>query len=96
MARIFKKAGRYLFLYAAIIALVALMVVRMPSSFVPSEDQGYMLVNLQLPPGATPEQTTSVMKQVEDYSRKQPEVQSMVGVFGFSFSGQGRMRRWRL
>lgn len=51
-----------MFLYAAIIAVVALMVVRMPSSFLPSKDQGYMLVNLQLPSGATLERTTSVMK----------------------------------
>jgi multidrug efflux pump len=90
VARILKKAARYLFVYGAIIAVVALLVVRMPSSFLPSEDQGYMLVNVQLPPGATLERTTGVMKQVEDYILKQPEVQSMVGVLGFSFSGQGQ------
>ncbi|CAN5427831.1 efflux RND transporter permease subunit [soil metagenome] len=90
VARILKKASRYLLVYAAIIAVVVLLVVRMPSSFLPSEDQGYMLVNVQLPPGATLERTTGVMKQVEDYILKQPEVQSMVGVLGFSFSGQGQ------
>ncbi|MBC7377036.1 MAG: efflux RND transporter permease subunit [Burkholderiaceae bacterium] len=90
VARILKKAARYLFVYGAIIAVVALLVVRMPSSFLPSEDQGYMLVNVQLPPGATLERTTAVMQQVEDYILKQPEVQSMVGVLGFSFSGQGQ------
>ena len=49
-----------------------------------------MIVNVQLPPGATLERTTSVMQQVEGYILKQPEVQSMVGVLGFSFSGQGQ------
>ena len=49
-----------------------------------------MVVNVQLPPGATLERTSKVMKQVEDYVLKQPEVQSMVGILGFSFSGQGQ------
>ena len=43
-----------------------------------------------LPPGATIERTTRAMEQVEGYMLKQPEVQSMVGVMGFSFSGQGQ------
>ena len=49
-----------------------------------------MLVNVQLPPGATQERTRNVIEQVEGYILKQPEVQSMVGVLGFSFSGQGQ------
>jgi multidrug efflux pump len=49
-----------------------------------------MLVNVQLPPGATQERTLEVMKQVEGFMLQQPEVQSMVGVLGFSFSGQGQ------
>ena len=49
-----------------------------------------MLVNVQLPPGATLERTRSVIEQVEGFMLKQPEVQSMVGVLGFSFSGQGQ------
>ena len=59
-------------------------------SFLPQEDQGNIIVNVQLPPGATQERTLSVMKQVEGFILKQPEVQSMVGVLGFSFSGQGQ------
>jgi hypothetical protein len=47
-------------------------------------------VNVQLPPGATQERALSVMQQVEGFILKQPEVQSMVGVMGFSFSGQGQ------
>ena len=49
-----------------------------------------MLVNIQLPPGATQERTLSVMEQVEGFVLQQPEVQSMVSVLGFSFSGQGQ------
>ena len=61
-----------------------------PSGFLPDEDQGYIIVNVQLPPGATQERTLSVMQQVEGFMLKQPEVQSMVSVMGFSFSGQGQ------
>src|SRR6185369_21814 len=90
VARILRRTGRALVVYVAIIAAVALMFLRLPTSFLPNEDQGYLLVNVQLPPGATIERTTRVMEQVEGFILKQPEVQSMVGVLGFSFSGQGQ------
>ncbi len=90
VARMLPRAARYLFVYAAVIGAVAVMYVRLPTSFLPGEDQGNMLVNVQLPPGATQERTLAVMKQVEGFILKQPEVQSMVGVLGFSFSGQGQ------
>jgi len=90
VARLLPRAARTLVIYAAIIAAVAVVYMRLPSSFLPNEDQGTMLVNVQLPPGATQERTLSVMQQVEGFILKQPEVQSMVGVLGFSFSGQGQ------
>jgi multidrug efflux pump len=90
VARLLRRAARYLVIYAAIIAAVWLVYSRLPTSFLPAEDQGTMLVNVQLPPGATQERTRRVVEQVEDYILKQPEVQSMVGVLGFSFSGQGQ------
>ena len=90
VARMLKKAARYLIIYAAIIGVVVLLYSRLPTSFLPGEDQGTMLVNVQLPPGATLERTRSVMEQVEGFILKQPEVESMVGVLGFSFSGQGQ------
>ena len=90
VARILKRAARYLVIYAAIIAVVALVYTRLPTSFLPAEDQGNMLVNVQLPPGATQERTRAVIEQVEAWVLMQPEVQSMVGVLGFSFSGQGQ------
>ena len=90
VARILRRATRYLLIYGAIIAVVAVVYLRLPASFLPNEDQGTMLVNVQLPPGATQERTLNVMQQVEGFLLKQPEVQSMVGVLGFSFSGQGQ------
>jgi len=90
IARMLRRAARYLVIYAAIIAAVVLMFSRLPTSFLPNEDQGNILVNVQLPPGATQTRTLEVMKQVEGYMLKQPEVQAMTSVLGFSFSGSGQ------
>ncbi|MES2509316.1 MAG: efflux RND transporter permease subunit [Pseudomonadota bacterium] len=90
VARMLKRAGRYMAVWVAIIGVVALLYARLPTSFLPNEDQGTMLVNIQLPPGATQERTRAVIEQVEAFILKQPEVESMVGVLGFSFSGQGQ------
>ncbi len=90
VAALLPRAGRTLIIYLAIVAAVVLVYKRLPTSFLPNEDQGTMLVNVQLPPGATRDRTEDVMKQVEGFMLKQPEVQSMVSVLGFSFSGQGQ------
>ena len=90
IARLLPRAARYLVIYVAIVAGATLMYQRLPTSFLPNEDQGNMLVNVQLPPGATQERTLAVMQQVEGFVLKQPEVQGMVSVLGFSFSGQGQ------
>ncbi|MDG5975674.1 hydrophobe/amphiphile efflux-1 (HAE1) family protein [Hydrogenophaga taeniospiralis CCUG 15921] len=90
VAKLLPRAGRTLVIYAAIVAAAAVVYQRLPTSFLPNEDQGNLLVNVQLPPGATQERTLAVMKQVEGFMLQQPEVESMVGVLGFSFSGQGQ------
>ncbi len=90
VARVLKRAARYLFIYAAIVAAVVVLFSRLPTSFIPNEDQGNILVNVQLPPGAAQGRTREVMEQVERYMLKQPEVESMVSVLGFSFSGSGQ------
>ena len=50
---------------------------RLPTSFLSGEDQGTLIVNVQLPPGATQERTRAVMEPAEGFMLKQPEVQSM-------------------
>ena len=75
---------------SALIAAAGLVYLRLPTSFLPNEDQGNLVINVQLPPGATQERTRAVMEQVEGFMLNQPEVKSMVGVLGFSFSGQGQ------
>ena len=90
VSRILQRAARYLVIYAAIIGAVAVVYLRLPTSFLPGEDQGYIIMNVQLPPGATQERTLSVMEQAESFVLKQPEVQNMISILGFSFSGQGQ------
>lgn len=90
VGRMLGKTVRYLFIYAAIIGAVAVMYSRLPTSFLPGEDQGNVIVNVQLPAGASRERTLEVMKQLEGFALQQPEVANMVSVIGFSFSGQGQ------
>jgi multidrug efflux pump len=90
VASLLKRGGRMMVIYLVLIAAVGFVYTRLPSSFLPNEDQGNIIVNVQLPPGATLQRTQAVMEQVEGFILKQPEVQSIVGVLGFSFSGQGQ------
>ncbi|MDQ2991140.1 MAG: efflux RND transporter permease subunit [Pseudomonadota bacterium] len=84
------RTGRALAVFAVVIGVVALIFMRMPSSFLPNEDQGYIIANIQLPAGATTQRTAKVLADVEAFILKQPEVADMVGVVGFNFSGQGQ------
>jgi multidrug efflux pump len=90
VGKILHRTGRALVVFALLIGLVGLIFVRMPNSFLPNEDQGYIIGNIQLPPGASAERTSAVLKAMESYVLKQPEVADMVAVTGFSFSGQGQ------
>ncbi|MBZ0106666.1 MAG: efflux RND transporter permease subunit [Sulfuricella denitrificans] len=90
VARAIGKTGRYLVLYAAIIGATGWLFMHLPGSFLPDEDQGYFINMVQLPPGASQERTIEVLKQVEQYYLKQPEVAKVIGVVGFSFFGRGQ------
>ena len=90
VARLLRRSAQVMIVYLALGVAVGWLYLRLPTSFLPQEDQGYVLVNMQLPPGATLERTERVVEQVEDYILKQPEVKNMVAVLGFSFSGQGQ------
>lgn len=88
--RMLPRAARLMLIYAALVGVLAFVYARLPASFLPAEDQGNLIVSVQLPPGATQERTRAVIEQVEAFMLQQPEVESMVGVLGFSFSGQGQ------
>ncbi|MCU7373696.1 efflux RND transporter permease subunit [Paucibacter sp. O1-1] len=90
VAKLLKRAPSMMVAFLAIVTVVGWLYLRLPTSFLPNEDQGYLIVNVQLPPGATAARTEAAVKSVEDFMLKQPEVQSTIGVIGFSFSGQGQ------
>ena len=90
VTRMLRSTGRYMVLYGVIIFCVVWMAQRMPTSFLPAEDQGYLLANVQLPPGASAARTLDVMKQAEQYFLKQPGAAGVVSVTGYSFSGNGQ------
>lgn len=76
--------------FAIILFLVALLYKRMPSAFLPEEDQGYFITLISLPVGATDERTGEVLLKVEEYLAKQPEIEHYFTVAGFSFSGRAQ------
>ncbi|MDI6750403.1 MAG: efflux RND transporter permease subunit [Rhodocyclaceae bacterium] len=88
--RMLGRPGRWLVVYATILAAAGWLFAKLPGSFLPSEDQGYFINIVQLPPGATRERTLEVLSTVEQYYLKQPEVAHVIGVAGFSFFGRGQ------
>ncbi len=90
VGRALRKTGRYVVLYAMIFAATGWLFARLPGSFLPEEDQGYFLNLVQLPPGATQQRTLEVLSQIEQHYLKQPEVEHVIGVAGFSFFGRGQ------
>jgi multidrug efflux pump len=86
------RAARCTMIYLAIVGVMALLFVRIPSSFLPEEDQGYMIVMVQLPPGSTMEQTVVANNAVRDYLLKEESaaVKSVFSIAGFSFAGRGQ------
>jgi multidrug efflux pump len=90
ISRVIGRTPIYLLLYLAIVVCVGWLFIRIPSSFLPVEDQGYCLNFITLPVGSSQEHTVSVLKKMEDFYFKQPEVQDVIDVAGFSFAGQGQ------
>ncbi|QEN48314.1 efflux RND transporter permease subunit [Pseudomonas protegens] len=85
-----KRTGRYLLIYLALLAIMALLFSRLPSSFLPVEDQGYTITDIQLPPGASQNRTIKVVEQIEAHNASEPGVGDSTIILGFSFSGNGQ------
>lgn len=86
------KQLRYIFLFVIIVASVGYLFQRMPTSYLPDEDQGFLMVQAMLPSGSTLEQTKDVMNQIKDHfmTNEKEAVESMMAISGISFSGQGQ------
>src|SRR5690606_10866803 len=82
-------APRWMAVFAALALLCGFLLTRLPGSFLPEEDQGYALVIVTLPAGASLERTKDVFEDVQATLEPMPGFESMMGVAGFSFIGQG-------
>lgn len=83
---------RMLVVFVLILVGMAAMYQRTPTSFLPDEDQGVLMTIVQLPSGATAQQTETVMQKVSQYylTAEADNVESVFSVRGFSFAGQGQ------
>jgi multidrug efflux pump len=92
VAHMLGKPFRYMVIYLLIASLMGLLFIRLPTAFLPDEDQGYLFTLVQTPVGATMERTWRALDQVQDYFLKQEKasVESIFTVAGFSFSGGGQ------
>lgn len=88
----FKRKWRYIFVYFVIISLVGYLFYKLPTSYLPEEDQGILFVQTTLPANATLEQTSEVMDEIREFliGKEGDAVESVFTVAGFSFSGRGQ------
>jgi multidrug efflux pump len=86
------RFGRWLLVYAAVIAAVGFLFARLPTAFLPDEDQGSMFVQVQTPPGATQSRTAAVLEEISQYLLKDESamVDATFQVNGFNFAGRGQ------
>ena len=85
-----KRSGRYLVVYGLLLVVLGLCFMRLPASFLPVEDQGYTITDIQLPPGASQNRTIKVVEQIEAHNATEPGVGDTTMILGFSFSGSGQ------
>ncbi len=92
VGRMAARSGRFLLLYGTLAAVMLFLFLRLPSSFLPNEDQGTLFTLVQTPVGATQERTLEVMGQIEDYylTNEAQNLKAVFSVQGFSFSGSGQ------
>ncbi len=106
VGRSFGKPARYLVVYGAIVTAMVFLFLRLPTAFLPDEDQGFLLCQVQLPAGATQERTIQVLRQMEQHflQKESKTVEGIITVAGFSFAGRGqnmglawvKLKDWKL
>ena len=89
---ILRRGLRFMFLYLLLVGALVFSFLRLPSAFLPEEDQGVLFAQIMLPAGATQERTLEVMEKMRKYfeENESDDVASVMAVAGFSFSGSGQ------
>ncbi|WP_110458765.1 efflux RND transporter permease subunit [Shewanella algidipiscicola] len=92
VASMIKRTGRVMLVYLALTVAVGWIFMRMPTAFLPDEDQGILFTQAILPVNSTQESTKRVMEKVTDFYLNQEgdSVNSVFTVSGFSFAGSGQ------
>ncbi|KIP75098.1 multidrug transporter [Vibrio harveyi] len=92
VAKMLKRTGRMLLVFAAMSAGAGWLFMNLPTSFLPDEDQGTVFSMAILPPNSTQEQTEKTLEKVRNYflEEEKDNVASVFSVAGFSFAGQGQ------
>ena len=100
------RKRHYLVIFLVIVAVMGVLYLRMPTAYLPDEDQGILLAQVIMPRGATIEQTTEITKQIEEYfdEKEKEAVDSTMTVSGIGFSGRGqnngmvfiKLKDWKL
>ncbi len=90
VGKLIRRAGRYMIIYAALLAGLGYLFVRLPTAFLPNEDQGYVIVNFQAPSDATANRTLNAIQAAEKHFLAEPGVARIIAISGFSFFGSGQ------
>lgn len=92
VGKILGRSGRFLLIYVGLALVMMFVFIRVPSSFLPDEDQGVLFTVIQTPVGATQQRTQKVMEQVREYytANESEHIESVFAVQGFSFAGSGQ------
>lgn len=85
-----RRAALMMIIYACLIGGLGWSWIQLPSAFLPAEDQGYLLVDIQAPPEASATRTLDVVEKVEAVFAAEPAVERVIAILGFSFSGAGQ------
>ena len=106
VGRSFSRTLRYLVIYLLIVTTVGFLFYRMPTAYLPDEDQGILLAQVIMPTGSTLEQNLQVMNQIQDYFlQNEPEAVESCGILaGYSFAGRAqtngmafiKLKDWKL
>ncbi len=106
LERVLSKWGRYAVIYGVIVVGMGVLFLRLPTAFLPEEDQGIIMTLVQLPAGSTMEQTQKVLSDVQHYFQdsEKEAVATCMTVAGFSVAGRGqnngmafiKLRDWHL
>jgi multidrug efflux pump len=92
VSHVLRRTIRYLTVFVLLVAGLGYLFTRLPTSFLPEEDQGILFAQIATPPGATTERTLEAVKQVERHflETEKDNVEGMLSITGFSFSGRGQ------